>query len=241
MAAVKDAIIQLKNVTKTYGEGTRAITAVDDVSFDVEPGKIVTIMGPSGSGKTTMLNLLGAMDSPTSGNVIVDGNDIGDMPEKDLSEFRRFSIGFVFQNFYLLPNLDVEDNVLVPLIPYGIRPEDRQRAQGILDAVGLGKRGNSKVKQLSGGQSQRVAIARALINEPKVILADEPTGNLDSETGKAIIELLLSFSDRGKTIVIVTHDPRIGVMVREHPRGHNIWMQDGRLSEKPTYDQYCWG
>ena len=181
------------------------------------------------------------MDVPTEGKVIADGVDIAALPEKKLFTYRKDTIGFVFQSFYLLPNLDVIGNVLVPLIPYGITEEDRARAQSILDSVGLGDRTESKVIKLSGGQSQRVAIARALINNPKVILADEPTGNLDSETGKSIVELLTKLAEKGTTIVIVTHDPRIAAAISENPNGQNIWIQDGRLSEEPTYDAYCWG
>ena len=128
----------------------------------------------------------------------------------------------------------------MPLIPYGIKDSDRQKAQELLELVGLGDRAKSKVRKLSGGESQRVAIARALINDPKVILADEPTGNLDSETGKSIIELLIKLAEKGKTIIIVTHDPRIAQVISEHPLGQNIWIKDGELSEKPTYDLYCW-
>jgi len=197
-------------------------------------------MGPSGSGKSTLLNILGAMDIPTEGEVIVNGVDIAKVPERKLSNYRKNTVGFVFQNFYLLPNLDVIGNVLIPLIPYKIKQEDRERAQYLLDRVGLGNRGQSKVRKLSGGESQRVAIARALINDPKIILADEPTGNLDSETGKSIIELLISLAEEGKTIIIVTHDPRIAQIISENPLGQNIWIKDGKLSNEPTYDMFCW-
>ena len=197
-------------------------------------------MGPSGSGKSTLLNILGAMDIPTEGEVIVNGVDIARVPERKLSNYRKNTVGFVFQNFYLLPNLDVTGNVLIPLIPYKIKQKDRERAQYLLDRVGLGNRGQSKVRKLSGGESQRVAIARALINDPKIILADEPTGNLDSETGKSIIELLISLAEEGKTIIIVTHDPRIAQIISENPLGQNIWIKDGKLSNEPTYDMFCW-
>ena len=234
------SLITLKNVSKVYGEGRTEIKALNDVDLVIEQGKIVTIMGPSGSGKSTLLNILGAMDSPSSGTVLVNDIEIGGLAERKLSSYRKYTVGFIFQSFYLLPNLDVMGNVLIPLTPYGIKDENRQRAQEILDRVGLGKRGHSKVGKLSGGESQRVAIARALINNPKIILADEPTGNLDSETGKSIIELLIKLAEDGKTIIIVTHDPRIAQVISEHPLGKNIWIKDGQLSEKPTYDMFCW-
>jgi putative ABC transport system ATP-binding protein len=181
------------------------------------------------------------MDIPSSGEVLVNGVDIAKLPERKLSNYRKNTIGFIFQNFYLLPNVDVIGNVLIPLVPYEIKEQDREKAQNILNSVGLGDRAKSKVIKLSGGQSQRVAIARSLINSPKVILADEPTGNLDSETGKSIIELLIRLTEvEGKTIIIVTHDPRIAAVVSEHPAGKNVWIKDGRLSEEPTYDMYCW-
>ncbi len=197
-------------------------------------------MGPSGSGKSTLLNILGAMDIPTSGMVIVNEINIANLPERKLSRYRKNTVGFIFQNFYLLPNVDVIGNVLIPLIPYGINDEDRTRAQEILELVGLGDRAHTKVRKLSGGESQRVAIARALINDPKIILADEPTGNLDSETGKTIIELLIKLAEKGKTLIIVTHDPRVAGLISEHPLGQNIWIKDGKLSKDPTYDMYCW-
>jgi len=234
------SLITLKNVSKIYGEGRTEIKALNNVDLEIDQGKIVTIMGPSGSGKSTLLNILGAMDSPSSGTVLVNDIEIGSLAERKLSSYRKETVGFIFQSFYLLPNLDVMGNVLIPLIPYKIKDKDRQRAQEILDRVGLGNRGESKVGKLSGGESQRVAIARALINNPKIILADEPTGNLDSETGKSIIELLIKLAEEGKTIIIVTHDPRIAQVISEHPLGKNIWIKDGQLSEKPTYDMFCW-
>ena len=234
------SLIKLVNVSKIYGEERTTIKALDDVNLEIEQGKIITIMGPSGSGKSTLLNILGAMDIPSKGEVLINDIDIARVPERKLSSYRKNIIGFVFQSFYLLPNLDVLNNVLIPLIPYGIKDSDRERAQELLNLVGLGERGTSKVRKLSGGESQRVAIARALINNPKVILADEPTGNLDSETGKSIIQLLIKLAEQGTTIIIVTHDPRIAQVISEHPLGQNIWIKDGKLSNEPTYDMYCW-
>jgi len=234
------SLISLKDVSKIYGEERTMIKALDHVDLDIEEGKIITIMGPSGSGKSTLLNLLGAMDSPSSGQVLVNNVDIGNLPERKLSEYRKKQIGFIFQSFYLIPNLDVVGNVLIPLVPYGMKEREHLKAHELLKLVGLDDRAHSKVNKLSGGESQRVAIARALINDPKVILADEPTGNLDSENGKSIIELLIKLAEQGKTIVIVTHDPRIAQVISEHPLGKNIWIKDGQLSDKPTYDMYCW-
>jgi ABC-type lipoprotein export system ATPase subunit len=234
------SVIKLKNVSKIYGEERTAIKALDQVNLEIEEGNIVTIMGPSGSGKSTMLNILGAMDSPTSGEVYVNDIEIGSLPERKLSNYRKNIVGFIFQNFYLLPNVDVIGNVLIPLIPYGIKEKDRDRAQELLDLVGLGDRTHTKVRKLSGGESQRVAIARALINNPKVILADEPTGNLDSETGKSVIELLIKLAEKGKTLIVVTHDPRVVAIISDHPLGKSIWIKDGQLSDEPTYDLYCW-
>lgn len=234
------SVIRLKNVSKIYGEERTAIKALDQVNLEIEEGNIITIMGPSGSGKSTMLNILGAMDSPTSGEVYVDNIEIGGLPERKLSNYRKNVVGFIFQNFYLLPNVDVIGNVLIPLIPYGIKEKDRERAQELLDLVGLGDRTHTKVRKLSGGESQRVAIARALINNPKVILADEPTGNLDSETGKSIIDLLIKLAEKGKTLIVVTHDPRVVAIISNHPLGKSIWIKDGQFRNEPTYDMNCW-
>jgi len=230
------SLIKLKNVSKIYGEATRTLKALDNVSLSIDLGKVITIMGPSGSGKTTILNLIGAMDDPTSGEIYVNKIEIGSLPERKLKKV----VGFVFQNYYLLPNVDVIGNVLIPLIPYKITIQDRLRAIELLELVGLGDRVHSKVGKLSGGESQRVAIARALINDPAVILADEPTGNLDSTTGKSIVELLISLTERRKTVIIVTHDPRIAKMVSDNPYGKNIWIKDGRLVDDPDFDMTEW-
>ena len=236
----KIVFITLKNVSKIYGEERTTIRALDNIDLTIEKGEIITVMGPSGSGKSTLLNILGAMDKPTSGEVLVNNIEIGDLPERKLSGYRKNQVGFIFQNFYLLPNLNVIDNVLIPLVPYGIKEKDREKAQKILEVVGLGDRAKSKVSKLSGGESQRVAIARALINDPKLILADEPTGNLDTETGKSIVTTLINLAEKGTTLIIVTHDPRVVSLVRKHPLGKSIWIKDGQLSEQPTYDLDCW-
>ena len=233
-------LITLKNVSKIYGEERTTIKALDGINLEIEEGKIITVMGPSGSGKSTLLNILGAMDKPTSGEVLVNNIEIGSLPERKLSNYRKSQVGFIFQNFYLLPNLNVIENVLVPIVPFGISEKDRIKAQELLEIVGLGDRANTKVSKLSGGESQRVAVARALINEPKLILADEPTGNLDSETGKSIVELLINLAESGKTLIIVTHDPRVVSLVANHQLGESIWIKDGKLSDQPTYDLNCW-
>ena len=237
---IRISLIELKKVSKIFGEEIRTIKALDNVDLTIEKGKVITIMGPSGSGKSTLLNLIGAMDDPTSGEVYVNNTEIGRLPERKLAVFRKNIIGFVFQNYYLLPNIDVVGNVLLPLIPYGISSQNRMKALELLELVGLGDRIHSKVGKLSGGESQRVAIARALINDPEVILADEPTGNLDSKTGKSIVELLINLTEQGKTVIIVTHDPRIAKMVLEHRYGKNIWINDGKLIDNPDFDIYEW-
>jgi len=232
--------IVLKNVSKIYGEERTTIKALDMVDLEIEKGKIITVMGPSGSGKSTLLNIIGAMDKPTSGEVLVNDIEIGGLPERKLSNYRKTQIGFIFQNFYLLPNLNVIENILTPLVPYRIKEKDRKKAQEILEIVGLGDRANTRVSKLSGGESQRVAIARALINDPKLILADEPTGNLDTETGKSIVETLIKLAESGTTLIIVTHDPRVVSLVAKHPLGKSIWIKDGQLSDQATYDLDCW-
>jgi putative ABC transport system ATP-binding protein len=237
---IKMELITLKNVSKIYGEERTTIKALDNINLEIEESNIITVMGPSGSGKSTLLNILGAMDKPTSGEVFINDTEIGSLPERKLSNYRKSQIGFIFQNFYLLPNLNVIDNVLVPVVPFGIKEKDRKKAQELLEIVGLGDRANSKVSKLSGGESQRVAVARALINDPKIILADEPTGNLDTETGKSIVELLINLAESGTTLIIVTHDPRVVSLVSNHPLGKSIWIKDGKLSDQPTYDLDCW-
>ncbi|MBN2155311.1 MAG: ABC transporter ATP-binding protein [Candidatus Lokiarchaeota archaeon] len=233
-------LIKLEQVSKIYGEKETEIRALDGVDLQIDFGEVVTIMGPSGSGKTTLLNVIGAMDSPTSGRVLINNRNIANLPERSLSEYRKNILGYIFQNFYLLPNIDVLGNVLVPLVPYIIREESKQHAISLLKKVGLEGRESSKVSKLSGGESQRVAIARALINNPRIILADEPTGNLDSKTGRNIIDLLLKLSYERKTVIIVTHDPRIAHTVSEHKKGRNIWIKDGKLIQDPDFDIYEW-
>ncbi len=233
-------LIDLQNVNKTFGVGKSKIRALEDVSLQIEEGDLISIMGPSGSGKSTLLYVIGAMDKPSSGLVLINGKNVANLPESKLSEHRKDFIGFVFQNYYLIPNLDVVGNILMPLIPYRAKAKGKQRALDLITFVGLEGREHSKVGKLSGGESQRVAIARALINDPKVILADEPTGNLDSESGKKIVEYLIQLAENGKTVIIVTHDPRIVRMVKDHPLGKNIWISDGKLINDPNFSVYEW-
>lgn len=211
-------IIRTKNLTKIYGKGHTEVRALDGVNLSVKRGEFLVVMGPSGSGKTTLLNMLGALDKPTSGEVFIDEVQISKVPERKLYRVRREKVGFVFQTYYLIPTMNALENVLVPTLPLGgsLNPKGlgsltfRVRAEELLEIVGLGKRAHHRPSQLSGGEQQRVAIARSLILDPPIILADEPTGNLDSKTGQEIVKLMRRLDkERGKTFVIVTHDPAI--------------------------------
>jgi putative ABC transport system ATP-binding protein len=208
-------MIEVIEITKTYHMGSVEVNALQGVSFRIDRGEVVAIMGQSGSGKSTLMNVLGCLDLPTSGTYQWEDTNIGEMKEDELAALRNHKIGFVFQQFNLLPRMTVRRNVELPLMYAGANGSDQknhthQRSDAILDAVGLSDRKNHRPTELSGGQQQRVAIARALINEPDLVLADEPTGNLDSHTGEEIINLLLSLNkERGLTLVIVTHDPMI--------------------------------
>ena len=201
-------VIHLNSVTKSYGEGTARVDALRSISLDIEAGEFVSIMGPSGSGKSTLLNLLGALDAPTTGSISIAGSDIARLSDNELTLFRRRHIGLIFQFFNLLPTLNAVDNVMLPVM-LERRPTsaDWKRAHSLLEQVGLGERTRHRMYQLSGGQMQRVAVARALMLEPRFILADEPTGNLDSVTGEQILDLLRETSvQTGTTVVMVTHD-----------------------------------
>lgn len=202
-------ILSTHNLTKTYGTGDNVVHALTDVSLDIEEGKFVSIIGSSGSGKSTLLNLLGGLDRPTSGDVILDGKAIFEMDDEALTIFRRRKIGFVFQNYNLVPILNVYENIVLPIELDGTKI-DTAYVDKIMDVLGLSEKKLSMPNQLSGGQQQRVAIARALIHKPKVLLCDEPTGNLDSQSGKEVLRLLreLQSEDR-QTIIMVTHDGNI--------------------------------
>jgi len=200
-------MIELINVTKIYGEKDNATTALNNINLKLETNKFNVIVGKSGCGKSTLMNLIGAIDKPTSGNIIIDNTDITNLDEKELSKYRNKHIGFIFQSFYLEPSFTVLQNVSIPLIVCGIDKKEREaKAHRYLSLLGIDDKANKKVTELSGGQMQRVAIARALIGEPEIILADEPTGNLDSENGKEVISLLREIVNNGKTVILVTHN-----------------------------------
>jgi len=202
-------IAKLDKVSKIYKMGGTEVAALDKVTLSIARGEAISIMGPSGSGKTTLLNMLGALGKPTSGDIFIDGVKISEVPERNLYRIRREKIGFVFQSYYLVQTLTAIENVLIPTLPMGQRSY-RERARYLLKQVGLEERMHHRPSQLSGGEQQRVAIARALINDPKIVLADEPTGNLDSKTGDEIIKLLMGLNkEKGVTLISVTHDERI--------------------------------
>jgi putative ABC transport system ATP-binding protein len=220
------ALVELRNVRKIYRLGEEEIRALDDVSLDIETGEFISIIGPSGSGKSTLMHILGCLDTPTQGTVQLDGMMIHDASARQLAGIRNRKIGFVFQFFNLLPKLNVVQNVELPMIYSGVSArERRQRALGALEAVDLANRAKHRPGQLSGGQQQRAAIARALVNNPRIIFADEPTGNLDSHTGEAILSLFRKLSREGRTIVLVTHDPEIAAVT---PR--RIEIRDGKIA-----------
>lgn len=222
------ALIELKNVTKTYRLGDEVLHALDNVSFSAQAGEFVAIMGPSGSGKSTLANIIGGLDRPTSGSVIVDGNDVSHMRDRKLSEYRNRHIGFVFQSFNLQGTQTALENVMLPLVFARIRSgERRKRATECLQAVSLGDRLKHKPSQLSGGQRQRVAIARALVVKPSIIIADEPTGNLDSTRGEEIMKLLRDLNKQGITLIIITHDANVARQARRIVQIH-----DGHIAER---------
>lgn len=202
-------IIRTRKLTKIYGKGHTEVRALDGIDLSVKKGEFLVVMGPSGSGKTTLLNMLGALDKPTSGEVFIDEVQISKVPERKLYRVRREKVGFVFQTYYLVPTMNALENVLVPTFPLG-KDRFRERAKELLEEVGLAKRAHHRPSQLSGGEQQRVAIARALILDPPIVLADEPTGNLDSRTGQEIVNLMRRLNkEKGKTFVTVTHDQAI--------------------------------
>ena len=200
-------IVQLENVYKSYTQGREPVPVLHDISMTVEQGEYIAIMGPSGSGKTTLMNLLGCLDVPSSGTYLLEGQDIGSLSDDALADIRNQSIGFVFQNFHLLPKMTALDNVALPLLYRGVSLRDRRtRAEAALKLMGLGDRMDFYPNQLSGGQQQRVAIARAIVGNPKLLLADEPPGALDTASGVQIMEIFRRLSQRGITIIMITHE-----------------------------------
>jgi len=220
-----DWVIEARDLTKIYKMGEIEVHALRGVSFKIARGEVVAIMGPSGSGKSTMMNTLGCLDRPTSGEYILDGEAVANMTDDQLASVRNRKVGFVFQSFNLLSRLTALGNVELPLRYAGIREGRRERAKAALEAVGLGDRMTHRPYELSGGQQQRVAVARAIVNDPAIIMADEPTGNLDSKVGKEIMSLLLNLNkERGATLIIVTHDPKIAEQTQRVIR-----LRDGEL------------
>ncbi|RLE32801.1 macrolide ABC transporter ATP-binding protein [Candidatus Acetothermia bacterium] len=219
-------LLDLKGVTKDYRMGKVVVRALRGLDLAISPGEIVAIMGPSGSGKSTLMHILGALDTPTGGRAMIDRRDLTELRERDLVRLRGRRIGFVFQTFNLIQTLSAQRNVELPMIFQGVRRSERaRRAKELLEKVGLGERRAHKPSELSGGERQRVAIARALANDPEIILADEPTGNLDSESGAQILALLERLSrEDGKTVIIVTHDPEAAAIA-----DRIIRLKDGRV------------
>ena len=220
------ALLELRQVSKIYHLGGEEIRALDDVSLDLNSGEFVSIIGPSGSGKSTLMHILGCLDLPSKGSVKLDGTEIAEASQRQLARIRNRTIGFVFQFFNLLPKLNVVQNVELPMIYAGMGGrERRERALKALDLVELGNRLKNRPSQLSGGQQQRVAIARALVNNPKIILADEPTGNLDTHTGELILALFRKLAAEGRTVILVTHNPEIAAVT---PR--RIEIRNGKVA-----------
>ncbi len=221
-------IIKLQNTEKYYEMGESIVRALDGINIEVNKGDFIAIMGPSGSGKSTALNLVGSLDLPTHGSVKLDGEDISHLGESDLSQLRGKKIGFIFQSFNLIQNLTAKENVMLPMMFQGIEKGEREeKASALLELVELSDRADHYPNQLSGGQQQRVAIARALANDPEVILADEPTGNLDTKTGEKVLHFLKKLNQEGKTIIIVTHDYKLA----EQHASRVYFLKDGKIEK----------
>lgn len=221
-------ILELKNIYKNYDQDNLVVPVLKDVSLQVDEGEYVAVMGPSGSGKTTLMNIIGCLDLPTSGSYILDGRPVSELKEKELTKVRRNILGFVFQNFQLMPRESALDNVCLPLIYAGVSKKERKEmGMKALEKVGLADRAAFRPNQLSGGQKQRVAIARAMVNNPKLLLADEPTGALDSKSGKQVLELFDMLNESGVTIVMITHDRKVAERAKRI-----VHIIDGEISEE---------
>lgn len=238
-----EPLIHLKNVWKIYKLGENELPILKGVDLEISPGSFATIMGPSGSGKSTLMYMLGLLDTPSKGKVFLQGQDTSDFSEDKLAEVRGKKIGFIFQQFNLLQNLTALENVMLPMIFQGVPESQRKKkAEKLLESVGLGKRISHKPSEMSGGEQQRIAIARSLVNDPEILIADEPTGNLDSSTGKTVMEILTKLhKEQEKTIIVVTHDPNIahysrniihisdGQIVANHFKEKDVlWAENGR-------------
>jgi putative ABC transport system ATP-binding protein len=230
-------LVEIRDLVKIYRMGEVEVRALDGVDLAIQPGEFVAIMGPSGSGKSTLMNILGCLDRPTSGSYLLDGSDVSTLDADERAEIRNAKIGFVFQSFNLLARTSAKENVELPLLygrdPYGAEERD-ERAQAALDRVGLSGREEHVPSQLSGGQQQRVAIARALITDPAIVLADEPTGNLDSRTANEVMAIFQALNDEGRTVILITHEPDIARFARR-----NVHVRDGKVvSDEPTGAQW---
>jgi putative ABC transport system ATP-binding protein len=231
-------MIELKNISRIYRVGDESITALKDISLKINDGEFIAIVGPSGSGKSTLLHLIGGLDKSTGGEILVDGKNIQKLKDRELSEYRNKKIGFVFQDFHLQPHLTLLENVEIPLLFAGGKKRKeavmQKKAKELLELVDVGERMNHRPAEISGGQKQRTAIARAIINNPHILLADEPTGNLDSQTGNAIIALLKKLHQKEKmTVIVVTHDHEIAKNA-----GRIIEIKDGKLIESKRFEKF---
>ena len=224
---MQKTIIRLEHIFKTYGAGDIQVNALSDVNLSVEAGEYCAIMGPSGSGKSTAMNVIGCLDRPTSGAYYLDGLDVSTIDDGELAKIRNRNLGFVFQQFHLLPQLSALENVMLPMVYAGVpNAERKQRAAEALTRVGLANRMGNRPNQLSGGQQQRVAIARAIVNRPVVLLADEPTGALDSHTTQEVMNIFAELNASGITVVMVTHEPEVARLTRRV-----VWFRDGQVVE----------
>ncbi len=228
-----DPIIRLQEITRTFQVGDGEVHALVDIDEEIAPGEHVAIMGPSGSGKSTLLNILGCLDRPTGGRYELEGREVGSLASNQLTQIRRHRIGFVFQFFHLVPRLTAAENVELPMVFGGVPvSERRERVAQAIEAVGLTNRASHAPDQLSGGERQRVALARATIMKPAILLADEPTGNLDSKSGGAVLDLLQRLNNDGLTLLVVTHDPRVA-----HRADRIVVLVDGKVAERVPGDQ----